>query len=90
MSKRKSNKAKAQKRHSTIRALQRFGISLDHKKAIEAIQGNTATFIERQSNRLTVWLIEQDSKRFPVVYDSTRKTIVTVLPNEWLKRQVEA
>lgn len=44
-----------------------------------------ARFVDRQSNRVTRWVVEDEGREFPVVYDSRRKTIVTVLPEGSLR-----
>lgn len=84
MAKKKNSKKKCQTFHARRRAEQRFGIQLNIDEAVKAIQNGNAKLIERQSLRVTVWLVEQDGKKFPVVYDKQRQSIATVLPKEYL------
>ena len=61
---------------------ERFGIALKKhqiQEIVKAIQGNKAKFIERQSNRVTVWQIVLDSQIVNIVYDKDRKMVVTAL-----------
>lgn len=44
------------------------------------IQNGNGIFIEKQSNRVTVWDLSLNSSVYRVVYDKDRKRIVTVLP----------
>lgn len=81
---REGDKRIAQRAHTRRRAQERYGVKLN-KAAMAAliarIQSNRAKFVERQSNRITVWEVEHQSKRMRVVYDTKRGTIVTCLPN---------
>lgn len=82
----KTDKKKAQKIHAKRRALQRYSIELNkslHKDWIHQIQNGVAKFVERQSNRISVYEILVEGKIIPVVYDKIRKNIVTVLPPDY-------
>ena len=84
----KLNKTKCQRAHAKRRANQRYGLSLNRDKLnamVRLIQEGKCTFIERQSNRVTVFSLLFEGLTFPVVYDKQRKTIVTVLPPEALE-----
>lgn len=76
------SKKQNQKFHAELRSVQRFGFMIDVEKAIKDIQSQKARFVERQSLRCTLWVIEQNGKEMTVVYDRMRKMIVTVLPEE--------
>lgn len=54
-------------------------------KAVNDIREGNAIVLEKQSNRVTVYLIEQEGEKLPVCYDKMRKTICTVLPREYLE-----
>ena len=77
------SKAKAQINHACKRLGQRYDIFAD-TKTIEAmvkyIQDGNAEFIEKQSNRVSVFKVTWADKDIKVVYDKMRKTIVTALP----------
>ncbi len=83
------SKTIAQRTHAKKRMLERYGLSLN-KQSYTVMAGSirnqtkNSRFVDRQSNRLTRWFVRHQSQWFPVVYDSNRKTIVTVLPEDAL------
>lgn len=83
-------KDKAQWLHVQRRCLQRTGIEMTKELSNQLVGKITsghpeATFIERQSNRVTVWDIKHEINgediTFRAVYDKMRKNIVTILNN---------
>lgn len=77
------SKAKAQRRHAQRRARGRYGVHLnraDLDAMVRQIQAGKATFLRRQSGRVSLFAVDMQGLRVPVVYDRKRKTIVTVLP----------
>lgn len=68
--------------HAIRRAYERLDIILDYDKAVSDIQRKKGKFIKKQTNRVTVWKLEQDGKEFYACYDKQRKTIATVLEEE--------
>ncbi len=83
------SKCKALKRHTKKRAAQRFGINVDIHELADLIQRNCGTFIERQSNRVTVWDVEYKGATLRVVYDKLRGLPITVL-NSWMGKQCDS
>jgi len=85
-------KAKAEIRHTKRRCQERYGIKLskeDCTKLAEQIRLNKAIFLERQSNRVTIWEITlPDGQKARAAYDKHRKNIITVLPSKdsWSQR----
>jgi len=87
---RRKRKDKTQRRHAVKRFHQRCGVALTpelHEQIIQSIRDanmkkGTAKFIERQSLRVSVWEVDIAGERRRVVYDSNRKQLVTVLPDE--------
>ena len=88
-----SSKTVAQRIHAKRRGFERYGIVLNQQSYWTLAltirnssngKTNNARFVDRQSNRVTRWFVKHQSRWFPVVYDSKRKTIVTVLPEESL------
>lgn len=76
-------KRKAQLKHAKRRFADRFEISLndnEYLQLVNKIQKGNAEFVERQSNRVTVWDVEHAEKTIRVVYDKRTKVIVTALP----------
>lgn len=86
------SKKKRQKHHAQRRARERFGIYLtdnDVNEIIKMIQNASkkVLFVEKQSNRVSVFQVTYGDEVFGVVYDKIRKMIVTVLKKEWLKHE---
>ena len=73
------NKRKAIKTHFQRRSLERIGVLLDEKELVKKIQNNELEFIERQSNRVTVFRYEYRGNFYRLVYDKSRKQIITIL-----------
>lgn len=76
---------KVLKRHAGLRAAQRYGIYFgeeEHQEAVRQIKRQEAKFVERQSIRVTVWIVEIEDVKMKVCYDSQRKAVITCLPPE--------
>ena len=84
----RGRKENAQRQYAGLRAGVRYGVTLspvENEQLVERIQKREGVeFLERQSKRVTVWLINHDGAEIPAVYDKQRKTIVTVLPPSYL------
>ena len=82
---RAKSKRKTLQVHAKRRMYARYGIVLTQQakeevvKAIQAGDG-VATFIEKQSIRVSVWDVPLEGQVVRVVYDKQRKEVVTVLP----------
>ncbi len=74
-----ANKKKAIKTHFQRRSLERIGVLLDEKELVKKIQNNKLEFIEKQSNRISVFRYEYNNNFYRLIYDKTRKQIVTIL-----------
>lgn len=78
-------KSKSQKRHFNCRMYQRYRITLsdsEYRDVVNIIQKRRAVLIEKQSLRVSVYDIGIKGKKYRVVYDRMRKTLVTVFPEE--------
>lgn len=76
-------KEKAICRHARKRAEERFGVELlpdVHNCLVNQIQGHGATFLKRESNRVSVWQVTLLGEKCKAVYDNQRKLIVTLIP----------
>ena len=76
-------KAKSQRIHAKKRAAERFGIELEDSainRIITDIQSNRTEFLCKESNRISVHLIDLAGKLVRCVYDKERKEIVTFMP----------
>ena len=74
-----ASKRKAIKSHFQRRSLERIGVLLDDKELVKKIQANELEFVERQSNRVSVFRYKFCEKSYRLVYDKTRKQIITIL-----------
>ena len=78
-----------QKRHAQRRFLMRFERELTEKlyrEWQEKIQRGDCIHVEQQSVRVSVKKIEHEGEWYYVVYDKSRKTIVTVLTDEMARK----
>jgi hypothetical protein len=80
------SKQRCQESHARRRFFDRYGVVLTedlHRQLVRKIQGGLATFVESQSNRVSIFDVphqnsEGDSVR--VVYDKERHILVSALP----------
>ena len=83
----------AQRAHAKRRLQERYGIELTaelRRELLSQIRSGEAKFLERQSRRLTIHVVKVgEDVEIPVVYDSVRGEIVTVLLQEWLEEEIE-
>ena len=78
----KGSKKKAQKSHLARRMNTRFGIHLTDellKSMLTRIQNGKAHFVEKQSNRVSLFKLEVQGEMLVLVYDKERKSIVTAM-----------
>lgn len=83
------NKAKCQHRHFCRRLLERYGVEAGASMAQEIarkIRQGKGKFLDRQSNRVTIWSVEVNGVDMRVVYDKERHQVVTALPREQEQR----
>jgi len=79
------NKKKAQGIHAKRRALQRQGLVVGKEtlnETVQQIQKNKGTFLRKHTNRVTEWLVTVHGKCCRVLYDKTRRAIITFLPDK--------
>lgn len=77
-----SLKDKQQRQHAKFRALQHFGVDLSNKEyddLVSQITNGTAKFIEKQSDRVSVFLVVMRGTAVKAIFDKKRNTIVTFL-----------
>ncbi len=82
------SKAEAQRIHARERFRRRKNINFTdelHEEAVGRIrnQDPSAHFIEKRSNRISIWRLVIAGVECLVVYDAKRRNIVTVLPERW-------
>lgn len=70
--------------HFAKRCIERIGYVPDTKTIVKKIQNNELEFVERQSNRITLfkWIEPVSKISYKVVYDKQRKRLVTILFDE--------
>ena len=74
-----NSKKEAQRHHFEMRTLQRVGQVLNQKELIWKIQNGELEFIERQSNRVSLFRYVINGTAYKIVYDIQRKQEVTIL-----------
>lgn len=72
---------KSEEIHFARRCIERIGTVPSQRKLIDMLQKGNLEFLERQSNRITIW--KKDDAVF--VYDKGRKTFVTALTYDMWK-----
>ena len=80
----KPNKGKAQRKHAMSRAHTRLNFTLtnaDYDAIVQGIHDNRYTLVEKQSNRVSKFLVKMKGDEFVVVFDKKRDTIITFLYN---------
>ena len=78
----KKNKHIAQKKHALRRCYERLGYDLSEKEyqdALKSIQNGTASFKEKQSNRVSLFQLDIRGTEVLAAYDKERKTIITFM-----------
>jgi hypothetical protein len=83
----------AQVVHATRRARERYGLSLDRETYNQLVKkirtGRDVKLLERESRRVSHYLVKHEDRWYPIVFDWVRNTIVTFLPNEYMKHHME-
>lgn len=79
-------KTKALKRHTQQRAHERFGVNVNCKELGEMIRSGRATFVRKQSNRVSLWDVDYRGEPLRVVYDKQRHLPITILTREMGER----
>lgn len=75
------NKTAALQSHSKRRAKERLGMNLTNRdldSIVGMIRNNRGQFVEKQSNRVTLWKVHYRDNDMQVLYDKTRQCIITV------------
>ena len=83
----RKSKSNTQKYHLRKRFQERYGLNIGKDtidRFIRMIQKNECNFVEKQSDRISIWDIPYEDNTFRVVYDKCTKNIVTVFPSEKL------
>jgi hypothetical protein len=82
---RQRSKTKAERRHAIRRFAQRFPKELtnhEYDELVRQIQSGRAKFIEKQSNRVSVFEVKTSGITAIAIYDKSRKTIITFITPE--------
>jgi hypothetical protein len=89
----KSSKELSEHLHAKRRFMERLGVDLKRDVESEIVsriqRRKRARFVDRQSGRVTIWDVEMKGKWVRVVYDSSRHSIVTVLPEPLTNEEQE-
>lgn len=77
-----ANKKQTERKHFKKRVNERFGIYVNNEeinRIIADIKIGDAPLVEKQTNRVSVYLTEVQGVKMNVVYDHRRKMLVTCL-----------
>jgi hypothetical protein len=61
-------------------SLENIDLSKQSCSAVSAVMPTAATFLAKQSNRVTEWEVPYEGQELRVLYDGKRKTLITCLP----------
>ena len=83
-----SGKRRNQIKHARNRFQKRFDIRLNdnqYNQIVNRVKKGRASFVRRQSNRISLWDLDFEGQRIRVVYDKKTAAIVTALypPNHF-------
>jgi hypothetical protein len=81
----KPSKARNQKKHAVLRALQRYGRLINTQFIMDAIQSGESTLVEKSSLRSSVHKVMYDGVAVFCVYDRKRQQISSFLDPEWFE-----
>lgn len=84
----KYSKRTSQIKHAQKRFKHRYGITLSKEQyndMLAQIHQGKAEFICKDTHRISKFWVMIEGMRVPVVYDRTRKSIVTVLLPQWVE-----
>ena len=82
------SKKTCQRIHAKRRLEERFGLTINRhqmRELVQQIHAGRAEHLETQSNRISIKAIMLNDRKIAVVYDCSRQTIVTFLPQEALE-----
>lgn len=79
----KNRKKQDQMHHAQQRFFSRWDVDLTkelHDHFVDEIQKHKARLLYKETNRLSIYLLQYESKNIPAVYDNQREQLVTALP----------
>jgi hypothetical protein len=82
------SKAESQRAHACRRASERYDLQLSDEKLaslVRQIMTGRAQFIEKQSNRVSIFQVDVEGRHAFVAYDKHRKSIITFLTHDMVK-----
>jgi len=71
--------------HAKRRAIERYGLKLNKRNIMDIVKkiiNNQAIFVEKQSCSRSIFMVEFSGHQLKVVYDKTRKSLRSILPND--------
>lgn len=92
------NKKTNVRRHFTMRLYERFGLVLTDvglSMICNQIKSGKATFLRRQSNRVSIWKVKFGGRKIVVAYDKYRHEPITALydkgdnPSQYRTHKIE-
>ena len=83
----RKGKAYAEAAHFKRQLYRRYRVRLnrhEYRALCDVVRSGRATFLRRQSQRVSIYALEINGTTVPVVYDAMRHRLVTALPQEAL------
>lgn len=75
--------------HFDRRCMERLGRVLDHKQLVRDISQGNIKFMMKQSNRVSVFILDIDEVVYRLFYDKSRQTCITIIPNSWFTEEAQ-
>ncbi len=82
-------KAESLRLHFDRRCIERLGRVLDHKQLVRDISQGNMKFMMKQSNRVSVFILDIDEVAYRLFYDKSRQTCITIIPNSWFTEEAQ-
>lgn len=82
-------KAESLRLHFDRRCMERLGRVLDHKQLVQDISQGNMKFMMKQSNRVSVFILDIDEVVYRLFYDKSRQTCITIIPNSWFTEEAQ-
>lgn len=80
-------KTEALRLHFDRRCQERLGRVLDHKQLVRDISQGNIKFMMKQSNRVSVFILDIEEVIYRLFYDKSRQTCITIIPDSWFTEE---
>lgn len=74
--------------HFKRRCYERVGMLLDEEQLVQDIQNKKLKFLEKQSNRVSIYSLNINEKEYRLAYDKHRHQCITIMPEHFFDPDV--